>query len=43
VRESGVAIDFRRILKLRPDHPFLKDSVSNIAQLEEESVLLEAD
>jgi serine/threonine protein kinase len=43
LRESGVAVDFRPILKPRPDHPYFKDSVFDITELEEESVLLEAD
>jgi serine/threonine protein kinase len=43
VRESGAAVDFRPILRQRPDHPCFKKSVFDIAELEEESVLLEAD
>jgi serine/threonine protein kinase len=43
VRESGVAVDFRPILKLSPDHPCFEDSVFDGIELEEESVLLEAD
>jgi serine/threonine protein kinase len=43
VRESGVAVDFRPILKPRPDHPCFKTSVFAITELEEKSVLLEAD
>jgi hypothetical protein len=43
VRESGVAVDFRPILKPRPDHPCFKTSVFDLTGLEEESVLLEAD
>jgi serine/threonine protein kinase len=41
--ESGVAVDFRPILKPRPDHPCFKDYVFDITELEEESVLLEVD
>jgi serine/threonine protein kinase len=37
-----VAVDFRPILKPRLDYPCFKKSVSNITELEEESVLLEA-
>jgi hypothetical protein len=43
VRECGVAVDFRPILKPRPSHPYFKDYVFDITELEEESVLLEAD
>jgi hypothetical protein len=43
VREIGVAVDIRSILKPRPDHPCFKDSVFHDTELEEESVLLEAD
>jgi hypothetical protein len=43
VRESGMAVDFRPILKLRPDHPYFKESVFDNTELEEESVLLEVD
>jgi hypothetical protein len=43
VRERGVAVDFRPILKPRPDYSCLKNSVFDITELEEESVLLEAD
>jgi hypothetical protein len=42
VRRSGVAVDFRPILKPRPNHLCFKDSVFDITELEEESVLLEA-
>jgi hypothetical protein len=43
VKESGVTVDFRPILKPRPDHPCFKDCVFDITELEEESVLLEAE
>jgi hypothetical protein len=42
VRESGVPIDFRPILIPCPYHPCFKKSVFGITELEEESVLLEA-
>jgi serine/threonine protein kinase len=43
VSESGVAVDFRPILKRRPGHSCFKDSLFDITELEEESVLLETD
>jgi serine/threonine protein kinase len=43
VRESGVVVDFKPIVKPRPDHPYFKKSVFDITEVEEESVLLEAD
>jgi hypothetical protein len=43
VRENGVAVDFRPIPKPCPDHPCFKKSVFDGTELEEESVLLEAD
>jgi hypothetical protein len=43
VRESGVAVDFRPILKPHPDHLCFKNLLFDIVQLEEESLLLEAD
>jgi serine/threonine protein kinase len=43
VTESSVSVDFRPILKPRPDHPCFKDSVFDITELEEQPVLLEAD
>jgi hypothetical protein len=42
-RESGVAVDFRPMLKPRPGHPCLTNSVFDITELEEESVFLEGD
>jgi hypothetical protein len=43
VRESDVVVDFRPILKPRPDHPCFKDSVFDITELEEQPILFEAD
>jgi hypothetical protein len=43
LRESGVAVDFRSIMKPRPDHPCFKKFVFDIIELEEDLVLLEAD
>jgi hypothetical protein len=42
-KKNRVAVDFHPILKPTPDHPFYKDSVFDITQLEEESILLKAD
>jgi hypothetical protein len=43
VKESGVVLDFRPILKPHADSPYLKDSMFDDIKLEEESVPLEAD
>jgi hypothetical protein len=38
-----VVVDFRPILKTHPDYPCFKKSVFDVTELEEESLLLEAD